>query len=144
MLYFNWLENKMVWKLTLTIEKYWQFRLFKPALISTHSEYSELFLIVLLCWNLICFNQNINYPLQLVFHKLTLFDMGFLNRQSLGEGGGMRAPPSWLCCYCSDDHEIWHRYQAWCVLHNGNKKFVTSLLLHNYDVITCILVDTYT
>ena len=26
---------------------------------------------------------------------LTLFDMAFL-----------------LCCYCSDDHEMWHRYQA--------------------------------
>ena len=26
-------------------------------------------------------------------------------------------------------------------LHNGNRKFVTSLLLHNYDVITCILAD---
>ena len=24
---------------------------------------------------------------------------------------------------------------------NGNKKFVTSLLLRNYDVITCILAD---
>ena len=26
-----------------------------------------------------------------------------------------------------------------CILHSGHKKFVTSLLLHNYDVITCIL-----
>ena len=26
-------------------------------------------------------------------------------------------------------------------LHNGNKKFVTSPLLLNYDVITCILAD---
>ena len=27
------------------------------------------------------------------------------------------------------------------ILHNGNKKVVTSLLLRHYDVITCILAD---
>ena len=46
--------------------------------------------------------------------------MGFLNRQLWGGGGGH---PSELCCYCSEDHEIWPKYQAWCILHNENKKF---------------------
>ena len=65
-----------------------------------------------------------------------------LNRQSYGGGGrGAWEPPSLLCCYCSDDHEIWHRYQAWCILRNGRKKFVVSLQLRHYDVIICILDD---
>ena len=44
-------------------------------------------------------------------------------------------------CYCSDDHKIWHRCQAWCIPHNGNIKFVMSLRLRIYDVMTCILAD---
>ena len=28
------------------------------------------------------------------------------------------------------------------ILHNGDKKFVTSILFHDYDDITCILADT--
>ena len=47
-----------------------------------------------------------------------------------------------LLLLCSNDHETWHRYEAWCILHNGNKKIVMSLLLHNYDIFTCILPDT--
>ena len=31
--------------------------------------------------------------------------------------------------------------QAWCILHNDNKEFMTSLLLRNCDAITCVLAD---
>ena len=41
---------------------------------------------------------------------LTPFDMGYFERSVMGEGH--EGPPSQLCCYCSDDHEIWHSYQA--------------------------------
>ena len=33
------------------------------------------------------------------------------------------------------------RYQAWRILHIDVKKFVTSVLLRNYDIITCILAN---
>ena len=43
----------------------------------------------------------------------------------------MRAPHHNFVVIAADDHKIWHRYQAICILHNGNK----NLLRHYYYVI---------
>ena len=76
-------------------------------------------------------------------HRLNpIWQRLFFNRQSLGGGAAWGPPIITCCCCCSDDHEIWHRHKAWRILHNGNKKFVTLLLLRNYDVIACILAHT--
>ena len=37
--------------------------------------------------------------------------MGFFEPSALGGGGGDEGPIIALCYY-SDDHNIWHRYQA--------------------------------
>ena len=43
---------------------------------------------------------------------LTLFDMGFFEPSALRGGGGVDEGPIIALCYYSDDHKIWHRYQA--------------------------------
>ena len=47
---------------------------------------------------------------------LILFDMGFFEPSVMGGGGlrerGHEGPAPLLSCYCSDDTEIWNRYQA--------------------------------
>ena len=43
--------------------------------------------------------------------------------------------------FLSNDNEIWHRYETLSVLLNDNKKVLTSLLLRNDDVITCVFAD---
>ena len=71
--------------------------------------------------------------------SFTLFDMGlFLNRQSWGGGGAGWAwcPPIinlLLLCWWSWNLQ---RYQAWRILHIDvkTKKFVSSLLLRNYEI----------
>ena len=46
----------------------------KPWLISVNTYWIHvLYLIVLLCWNLICFNKNVNYPVILLLHKLNTY-----------------------------------------------------------------------
>ena len=70
--------------------------------------------------------------------------MGFFEPSVLAGGGGGRGaeryegPPSKLCRFFSNDHEIWCRHEAF-FLHNGSKNLLTSLLLCNYDAITYIL-----
>ena len=45
------------------------------------------------------------------------------------------------CFRCSNDHEIWHKDEVHVFYTMVTKKFVTSLLSSNHDVITCILTD---
>ena len=54
-------------------------------------------------------------------------------------GGGHDVPPSYICCYCADDHEICRGIKLDVFYTLMSKKFVTSLLLRNYDIMTCIL-----
>ena len=72
---------------------------------------------------------------------LTLFDMG-LNRQLWrGGGGGMRVPHHNFVVITPMIMKFGTGVKLDVSVHNGNKKFMTSLLLRHYDVITCILAD---
>ena len=69
---------------------------------------------------------------------LTLFDMGFfLTVSYAGGGGGMRAPHHSFVVIAL----MIIKFGTDIKLDVFYKKLVTSLLLRNYDVITCILAD---
>ena len=55
-----------------------------------------------------------------------------------GGGGRMRAP---IIIYCSYDHEICSGIKFDLLYILVRKKFVTSLLLRVYDVVTCIFAN---
>ena len=85
--------------------------------------------------------QNLMEVRQTNLELLTLFDMGFLNRQLWG---AIRAPlphhnfvvnaPMVIKFGTDVKLDVFYTMVA--------KTFVTSLLLRHYDVITCILADT--
>ena len=66
MLCLSWLEEK------LSESLHWLIQFVQASTdLRTDAEYSELYLIVLLCWNLAFFDKNVNYPAHnLLFHKL--------------------------------------------------------------------------
>ena len=59
-----------------------------------------------------------------------------------GGGGGGHEGPITTLCYCSDDHKFGTDIKLDVFYTMVRKKFVMSLRLRNYDVITCILPDT--
>ena len=65
--------------------------------------------------------------------------MGFFEPSVTGEGGGGHEGP--LRNFVVIVPMIM-KFGTVIKLHNGNEKLVTSLLVRNYDVITCILADT--
>ena len=75
---------------------------------------------------------------------LTLFDIGlFLNRQSLGGGGeGHEGPLLNFVVIALMIMKFGTGVKLDVFYTSITKKFVTSLLLRHYDVITCILADT--
>ena len=66
----------------------------------------------------------------------------FFEPSVMGGGGGAHdVPPSQICCYCADDHEICRGIKLDVFYTLMSKKVVMSLLLCNYDIITCILAN---
>ena len=70
---------------------------------------------------------------------LTLFDMGFFEPSVMG--GAMRAPHHNFVVIASMIMEFATGVKLDVFYTMVTKKFVTSLLLRHYDVITCILAD---
>ena len=66
----------------------------------------------------------------------------FLNSQSWGGGGGWHDVPHHTFVVIAPMIMKFGRGVKLDVFYTlVSKKFVTSLLLHNYDIITCILAD---
>ena len=72
---------------------------------------------------------------------LTLFDMGFFELSVLG--GGMMGPHYNFVVVTSMIMKFGIGVKLDVFYTTVAKKFVTSLLLRNYDVITCILADMW-
>ena len=58
-----------------------------------------------------------------------------------GGGGGMMSPHHKFVVIVPDDHEICRGIKLDIFYTLMSKKFVTSLLLRKYDIITCILAN---
>ena len=73
-------------------------------------------------------------------HMLTLFDMGFFESSVMG--GGHKGPHHNFVVVASMITKFGTGIKRDAFYTMVAKYFMTSLLLRNYDVITCILVDT--
>ena len=69
--------------------------------------------------------------------------MGFFEPSVMARGGGMRAPCHNFVVIAAMIMKFGTGIKLDVFHTMVTKKFVTSLLLHNYDVITCISADAY-
>ena len=80
------------------------------------------------------------FIISLFFDGLTQFDMGFFESSVMG--GGIRAPHHNFVVIALVIMKFGTNVNLDVFYTMVTKKFVTSLLLRHYDVITCILADT--
>ena len=79
--------------------------------------------------------------MQTVLYNLTLFDMGFFEPTVIGGGGGHESPLHNFVVIAPMITKFGTGIKLDVFYTTVTKKFVTSLLLRNYDVITRILTN---